>query len=138
MIPLSFSVGDEESECTKKTGKLGASWLFYHDDNRIVYAREIKTPIGSCPPPICPFVSLTLSLNSRSHFLHGQSLFKPSLLATKEGGAVLATNHVSSVDCAEWVESLSRSGIVCRLPRMRNIKECLDIRCTISERANAV
>ncbi|CAM9577073.1 unnamed protein product, partial [Laminaria digitata] len=37
-----------------------------------------------------------------------QSLFKPSLLATREGGAVVATNHVSTVDCAEWVESLTR------------------------------
>eukprot|EP00752_Nemacystus_decipiens_P008605 g7684.t1 len=37
-----------------------------------------------------------------------QTLFKPSLLATKEGGAVVATNHVSTVDCEEWVESLTR------------------------------
>ncbi|CAN0385447.1 unnamed protein product, partial [Ectocarpus sp. 12 AP-2014] len=37
-----------------------------------------------------------------------QTLFKPSLLATKEGGVVVATNHVSTVDCAEWVENLSK------------------------------
>ncbi|CAM9899199.1 unnamed protein product [Scytosiphon promiscuus] len=37
-----------------------------------------------------------------------QTLFKPSLLSTKEGGTVVATNHVSTVDCAEWMESLSR------------------------------
>ncbi|CBJ28095.1 conserved unknown protein [Ectocarpus siliculosus] len=36
-----------------------------------------------------------------------QALFKPSLLATKEGGVVLATSNVSTVDCAEWVENLS-------------------------------
>ncbi|CAM9498485.1 unnamed protein product [Pylaiella littoralis] len=37
-----------------------------------------------------------------------QTLFKPSLLATKDGGAIVATNHVSTVDCEEWVENLSK------------------------------
>lgn len=40
--------------------------------------------------------------------VYSQTLFKPSLLSTKEGGTVVATNHVSTVDCAEWMESLSR------------------------------
>ncbi|CAN0451318.1 unnamed protein product, partial [Discosporangium mesarthrocarpum] len=37
-----------------------------------------------------------------------QSLFKPSLLATREGGILLATNHVSLVDYDQWVQSLLR------------------------------
>jgi 23S rRNA (cytosine1962-C5)-methyltransferase len=37
-----------------------------------------------------------------------QSLFKPSVLATKPGGTILATNHVSTVDLDEWLESLQR------------------------------
>lgn len=37
-----------------------------------------------------------------------QSLFKPALLATKEGGVLLATNHVSTVDREQWCESLRR------------------------------
>ena len=37
-----------------------------------------------------------------------QTLLKPSVLATSEGGVVLATNHVSSVDKDEWLEMCSR------------------------------
>lgn len=37
------------------------------------------------------------------------SLFKPALLATAPGGAVLATNHVPEVDLGEWLASLERS-----------------------------
>lgn len=37
-----------------------------------------------------------------------QSLFKPACLATRPGGTVLATNHVSTVDEAEWHDSLAR------------------------------
>jgi 23S rRNA (cytosine1962-C5)-methyltransferase len=36
------------------------------------------------------------------------SLFKPALLATTPGGAVLATNHVPSVALAEWLDTLER------------------------------
>jgi 23S rRNA (cytosine1962-C5)-methyltransferase len=36
------------------------------------------------------------------------SLFKPALLATAPGGAVLATNHVPVVALAEWIEALER------------------------------
>jgi 23S rRNA (cytosine1962-C5)-methyltransferase len=36
------------------------------------------------------------------------ALFKPALLATAPGGAVLATNHVPEVDRAEWLASLER------------------------------
>jgi 23S rRNA (cytosine1962-C5)-methyltransferase len=37
-----------------------------------------------------------------------QSLFKPALLALAEGGSVLATNHVPTVDAAEWHQALRR------------------------------
>ena len=37
-----------------------------------------------------------------------QSLFKPALLATAEGGKLLATNHVSTVEIEGWLESLDR------------------------------
>ena len=37
-----------------------------------------------------------------------QSIFKPSLLATRRGGAVLAVNHVHSVDQSEWLDALDR------------------------------
>ena len=37
-----------------------------------------------------------------------QSLFKPALLALADGGAVLATNHVPTVDEAEWHDALRR------------------------------
>jgi 23S rRNA (cytosine1962-C5)-methyltransferase len=36
------------------------------------------------------------------------SLFKPCVLATVSGGAILATNHVSTVDRDAWVEGLRR------------------------------
>ena len=36
------------------------------------------------------------------------SLFKPALLATAPGGAVLATNHVSKVERDTWLEQLRR------------------------------
>jgi 23S rRNA (cytosine1962-C5)-methyltransferase len=36
------------------------------------------------------------------------SLFKPAVLATTPGGRVLATNHLASVDCDEWIELLRR------------------------------
>ena len=36
------------------------------------------------------------------------SLFKPALLATKQGGALLATNNVASVDYEAWVSILHR------------------------------
>ena len=37
-----------------------------------------------------------------------QSLFKPAVLATRPGGTVLATNHVSTVEMDEWSEALER------------------------------
>ena len=37
------------------------------------------------------------------------SLLKPSLLATKPGGTLVATNHVSTVDLDVWVAGLERS-----------------------------
>lgn len=40
-----------------------------------------------------------------------QSLFKPSLLATKEGGQLICCNNVAQVDRDEWLESLKRCAI---------------------------
>ncbi len=37
------------------------------------------------------------------------SLFKPALLATESGGRVLATNHVPTVDAADWEAVLRRT-----------------------------
>ncbi len=37
------------------------------------------------------------------------SLLKPSLLATRPGGTLVATNHVSTVDLDRWVDGLERS-----------------------------
>ncbi len=37
------------------------------------------------------------------------SLFKPALLATAEGGHLLVTNHVPSVDLDDWLDVLRRS-----------------------------
>jgi len=37
------------------------------------------------------------------------TLFKPAVLATAPGGHILATNHVASVDWADWVDVLERS-----------------------------
>ena len=41
---------------------------------------------------------------------------KPSLLATKPGGVVLACNHVASVDVDEWMEKLERCATKCGRP----------------------
>jgi 23S rRNA (cytosine1962-C5)-methyltransferase len=40
-----------------------------------------------------------------------QSLFKPSLLATKDGGVLICCNNVAQVDRDEWLESLERCAI---------------------------
>jgi 23S rRNA (cytosine1962-C5)-methyltransferase len=40
-----------------------------------------------------------------------QSLFKPSLLATKDGGTLICCNNVAQVDRDEWLESLERCAI---------------------------
>ena len=40
-----------------------------------------------------------------------QSLFKPCVLATRPGGTVLATNHVSAVDMEEWMGQLERCAL---------------------------
>jgi 23S rRNA (cytosine1962-C5)-methyltransferase len=40
-----------------------------------------------------------------------QSLFKPSLLATKKGGQLICCNNVAQVDRDEWLESLKRCAI---------------------------
>ncbi|PVZ68354.1 class I SAM-dependent rRNA methyltransferase [Pelagibaculum spongiae] len=40
-----------------------------------------------------------------------QSLFKPSLLATKEGGQLICCNNVAQVDRDEWLELLQRCAI---------------------------
>ena len=40
-----------------------------------------------------------------------QSLFKPSLLATKDGGQLICCNNVAQVDRDEWIESLKRCAI---------------------------
>ena len=40
-----------------------------------------------------------------------QSLFKPCVLATRPGGTVLATNHVSTVGIEEWMEQLERCAL---------------------------
>jgi 23S rRNA (cytosine1962-C5)-methyltransferase len=40
-----------------------------------------------------------------------QSLFKPSLLATKDGGQLICCNNVAQVDRDEWLESLKRCAI---------------------------
>lgn len=40
-----------------------------------------------------------------------QSLFKPSLLATKAGGQLICCNNVAQVDRNEWLESLQRCAI---------------------------
>ncbi len=37
-----------------------------------------------------------------------EALFKPAVLCTAEGGVVVATNHVASVDRDEWIERLRR------------------------------
>ena len=37
-----------------------------------------------------------------------QSIFKPTLLTTRQGGTILATNHVSTVDLDEWLGALRR------------------------------
>lgn len=37
-----------------------------------------------------------------------QALFKPCVLATRPGGTVLATNHVSTVSLEEWTDTLER------------------------------
>jgi 23S rRNA (cytosine1962-C5)-methyltransferase len=37
------------------------------------------------------------------------ALFKPALLATAPGGAVIATNHAAAVDLADWLAVLRRS-----------------------------
>jgi 23S rRNA (cytosine1962-C5)-methyltransferase len=37
-----------------------------------------------------------------------ETLLKPSVLATKAGGTILATNHVSAVDRDEWLEMCSK------------------------------
>ena len=37
------------------------------------------------------------------------ALFKPALIATAPGGAVIATNHVASVDLDAWIGVLRRS-----------------------------
>ncbi len=36
------------------------------------------------------------------------SLFKPAVLATREGGFIMATNHVASVNFDSWVETLKK------------------------------
>ena len=36
------------------------------------------------------------------------SLFKPAALATRPGGAILATNNVASVDRNEWTDAMVR------------------------------
>lgn len=40
-----------------------------------------------------------------------QSLFKPSLLATKNGGQLICCNNVAQVDRDEWIESLQRCAV---------------------------
>lgn len=40
-----------------------------------------------------------------------QSLFKPSLFATKKGGQLICCNNVAQVDRNEWLESLKRCAI---------------------------
>ncbi len=40
-----------------------------------------------------------------------QSLFKPSLLATKDGGQLICCNNVAQVNRDEWLESLKRCAI---------------------------
>lgn len=40
-----------------------------------------------------------------------QSLFKPSLLATKEGGQLICCNNVAQVDRDEWIDSLKRCAV---------------------------
>lgn len=40
-----------------------------------------------------------------------QSLFKPSLLATRDGGQLICCNNVAQVDRDEWLESLKRCAI---------------------------
>ncbi|MBT3226380.1 MAG: SAM-dependent methyltransferase [Deltaproteobacteria bacterium] len=37
-----------------------------------------------------------------------QSIFKPSLLATKPGGRLICTNHVPAVNLQDWLEMLTR------------------------------
>lgn len=37
------------------------------------------------------------------------SLFKPALLATRPGGRLLVTNHVSTVDLDDWLDTLRRA-----------------------------
>lgn len=39
------------------------------------------------------------------------ALFKPAVMATRPGGHVLATNHVPSVDAADWHEILQRCAL---------------------------
>ena len=45
-----------------------------------------------------------------------QSLFKPSLLATKDGGQLICCNNVAQVDRDEWLESLKRCAITAGRP----------------------
>ncbi|MBA2321964.1 MAG: class I SAM-dependent methyltransferase [Deltaproteobacteria bacterium] len=44
------------------------------------------------------------------------SVFKPALLATRPGGAMLVTNHVPSVDAADWHAVLRRSAEKAKRP----------------------
>lgn len=48
-----------------------------------------------------------------------QSLFKPSLLATKDGGQLICCNNVAQVDRDEWIESLKRCAIKIGRPLKR-------------------
>lgn len=49
-----------------------------------------------------------------------QSLFKPSLLATKDGGQLICCNNVAQVDRDEWIDSLKRCAIKAGRP-LKNI-----------------
>ena len=35
------------------------------------------------------------------------AVFKPALLATREGGELICCNNVASVDAAEWIDALT-------------------------------
>jgi 23S rRNA (cytosine1962-C5)-methyltransferase len=50
-----------------------------------------------------------------------QSLFKPSLLATKDGGQLICCNNVAQVDRDEWIESLTRCAMKTGRP-LKSIK----------------
>ena len=63
----------------------------------------------ACPAPTPTWA--TTSYGAVDLVRDYQSVFKPCVLATRPGGTVLATNHVSAVDMEEWMGQLERCAL---------------------------